>query len=440
MTVHPDGRKALVLTVGTGNFDDIERTLLAPVLRSVECGQWGRVVLLPSRETEELARALRERIPSPGITIDPLPERGQENDADACFGHFDQVLEQLGADGFEPVDIVTDFTRGTKAMSAALVLAAIGRDIPILRYVHSEQRDKRGMVVPGTERIGEIRTTLATARRLLDRAGHLMRRGDFSAVIELLPDLNRPFAGLFPKRFRVEAEALRAAAEVYAAWDRLDYASAVEIIERRGPDAVKAGEFATTPTMLRWLTRLAQKPDQEEREAMAHYLRRLVCDLLANAERRLRDRHFEDTLLRAYRVLELIGQIRMFSHGYDSASLPPDDVRIEAFRKHLRKRKSHDFGRNKGKLTAPRELAARFLKRLGDPLASRLLQFDTRHGESPTRGRNHSILVHGFTATAPPEDTPLRNVLIDLESLLREDDPKALERMKVARSLSFSSG
>ena len=437
MAIQRSGGKALVLTVGTGNVDDIERTLLVPVLKSIEAGDWNRVVLLPSRLTEVFARALQERASSPAVTMDPLPERGQENDADACFGHFDQVLEQLGADGFRPGDIVVDFTRGTKAMSAALVLAATGRNVPILRYVHGERRDERGMVVPGTEAIGEIRTTLATARRRLDRAAHLMRCGDFSAVIEFLPDRSGPFARLFPERFRVEARALRAAAEIYAAWDRLDYRNAVEMLDRCGETAAGAGEFATTPAMRGWLRRLARKPEQDRHEEMAAYLRALACDLLANAERRLRDRHFEDALLRAYRVLELVGQIRLFDRGYDSASLPEDDERIRAFRQYLRKKKSHDFGRNRGKLTAPRELAARFLKRLGDPIAPRLLRFDARHGESPTRSRNHSVLVHGFTAKAPPEETPLREVLDDLGRLLREDEPGAAARLDVARSLSF---
>ena len=46
--------------------------------------------------------------------------------------------------------VVADFTRGTKAMSAALVLAAVGA-VPLLRYVHGSERDERGAVLPGDE-------------------------------------------------------------------------------------------------------------------------------------------------------------------------------------------------------------------------------------------------------------------------------------------------
>lgn len=436
MTNHNGSRQALVLTVGTGNIDDIERTLLVPMIKSVDNGEWDRVILLPSRMTEQFAQTLQQRVSNPAVGIDALPALGHENDADACFGHFDSVLAQLIADGFKPGDIVVDFTRGTKAMSAALVLAAVGRNIPVLRYVHGERRDERGMVVPGTERIGQIPTTLATARRRLQQAKHFMRQGDFAGAIELLPNVG------VPEKLKEEAEALAAAAQIYAAWDRLNYKNAVEMLEQQGPAAARAGEFALTPPMRQWLSRLAKQPDRSDHAAMAACLRALACDLLANGERRLRDRHFEDTLIRAYRVLELTGQIRLFDRGYDSAALPEDDEKIKGFRAQLEKKKEHGFGvnkrgRKKGTLTAPRELAARFLKRLGDPLAAQLLKFDSGQGRFRTSLRNRSILTHGFTATAPPEERPLRQVLDDLERLLIEDDAKADDRLKVARSLSF---
>ena len=365
MTTHSGSKKALVLTVGTGNIDDIERTLLVPVLKSVEDGEWDRIVLLPSHTTEEFAQTLQERISNPAVEIDALPTSGQENDADACFGHFDSVLVQLIDDGFKPGDIVVDFTRGTKAMSAAVVLAALGRDIPVLRYVYSERRDERGTAIPGIEKVGQIKTNLATERRRLYQAERLMGHGNFSAVIELLPHLDGPFGKLFPAIFRPQAASLRAAAQIYAAWDRLDYKAADKALEIHGSTAAGAGRFAPTPEMGKWLRQLARRSDQSA------YRRALACDLLANAERRLRDQHFEDALLRAYRGLELIDY---------SAGLPPQDAKML-----------------KGR-------------------------------------RNRSILIHGFTATIPS----LRKYLADLERLLQEDDPKAGERLIVARSLDFS--
>ena len=419
----------LVLTVGTGDAEDLERSLIAPVLKSVAQGEWEQVVLLPSHITEAAARQLRERIGDVAVDVRPLPAAGQENDADACFGHFDAVLSGLVEQGVRPDRIVADFTRGTKAMSAALVLAAVRLDVPLLRYLYGE-RDTRGAVVAGTERVGEIRTGLVTARRRLDLVADLMRHGDFGAAISILPDLDGPFSALWPSSLRDEAAALRDEARVYAAWDRLDYGGALG-----APDRLDA-----PPEDVRhWLASLAERPKRSDRKGYAAWLRALACDLLANAERRVRDRHFEDALLRTYRILELIGQFRLFDKGYDSGCIPADDPVVEKLRRDIEKKGGHDFGRDArtGALTAPRELAARLLGRLDDPLASRLLEFDDNRSAVNTRSRNHSVLIHGFTAQAPAGEEPLREVLGDLEKLLIEDDPSAAERLALARRLAF---
>ena len=430
----------LVLTVGTGNAKDLEGSLIAPVLKSVGQGKWKQVVLLPSRITAAAARLLQERIGDITVVdIQPLPETGQENDADACFGHFNAVLAKLVEQGVRPDSIVADFTRGTKAMSAALVLAAVRLDIPRLRYLYGD-RDMRGTVLAGTERVGEIRTGLVTARRRIDLVADLMRHGDFGAAISVLPDLDGPFGALWPSSLRSEAKALRGVARVYAAWDRLDYRGALREMDAPGmacdglPDA-----FRPADGVRGWLKLLAKAPERSDKKGYAAWLRVLACDLLANAERRVRDRHFEDALLRTYRILELIGQFRLFDRGYDSGGIPPDDPVVAEFRRKLRKGGRQDFGSDPrtGNLIASRELATQLLKHLGDPLAPELLRFDKRHTTTKPRSRNQSVLIHGFTAQAPAENEALRAVLGDLGKLLVRDDAGANERLALARRLDF---
>lgn len=438
MTSQDGNRKALVLTVGTGDMDDPEKTLLSPMRKSIDRGEWGRILLLPSRTTEAAAGTLRDRVAGTAVTVDPLPKPGQEDDADQCFAHFDRILGQLMADGFKPGDIVADFTRGTKAMSAALVLAAVGHGVERLRYVHSPQRDSRGMVVPGTEKIGEIWTNVVTARRRVDEARVLMSHGDFGAALALLPD--QRFLTLFAEPLRKEAAALRAAARIYAAWDRLDYGSAVAVLDERD-DTAHAGAFAPTDKMERWLRRLAginsfRPPDADVQtycKDQARSLRPLACDLLANAERRVRDQHFEDAQLRVYRVLELLGQIRLFECGYDNADLPEDDDAIAAFEAAQAKSHRPAISATGRKRTAGRETTAHLLKHLGDPLADDLLRF----GRWPQGvRRNFSILIHGFTATARAREE-LSAALRQIETLLKADHQRAGDWLQVARSLLF---
>ena len=96
-----------------------------------------------------------------------------------------------------PHRVVVDFTRGTKAMSAALVLAATRREVPHLRYV-TGPRDRRGMVQAGSEEVRQIRTTVAAGHRRLDLARDLMLRGNFPAAEAVLPDPEHRFAAIFP--------------------------------------------------------------------------------------------------------------------------------------------------------------------------------------------------------------------------------------------------
>ena len=418
-------KRILVLTVGTGNVEKIDESLLKPLSKSIRQGEWSLAVLLPSTVTQDFAEQLKCRFPNLPIRVDPLPKPGLENDADECFGHFDKVLGKLMEEGYEAGAITVDFTRGTKAMSAALVLAAVRRDIPQLRYIWGE-RDELGMVIAGTEKISELSTTLATAHRQLDAATNLMRHGDFAAVLELTRDFPNLLAGALPARFHEEIDRLRRRATFYAAWDRLDYAEAAHRAEslRKEDDLDEA---------VSWICLLAGEPNMSCHEDMACWLQIVACDLLENGRRRIRDRHFEDALLRGYRVLELTGQFLLFKRGIDSASIDPDIPAVERLCKKLQNKGSHGFGSGKnGRLQAPRELAARLLKELGEPLAKDLLHFDNEHTRVRAKQRNHSILIHGFTATSGSDAAALDNLYDGLESLLNKSCPEVVNRAKSA--------
>ena len=406
-------RNVLVLTVGTGNMDAPEESLLKPLAKSIDEGEWCKVFLLPSSVTKGFAARLAERFPDLSVQIEPLPEPNMENDADACYGHFDKVLSQL-LENYEATSVTVDFTRGTKAMSAALVLAAVRRDIPRLQYVWGE-RDNRGMVVAGMERIEQFATERVTARRRIDAAKRLMDHGNFAAARDLMSDRSGQSGERLPKSLHDETTMLRRQAEFCAAWDRLDYAEADRLASEARPEDDLSDEA-------RWVSDLAQAPKKKDHASMARWLRAIACDLLENGRRRIQDQHFEDALLRAYRILELVGQFRLFDHGIDSASIDPNLEAVSRLKKKLKKG-SQDFGIGQDdRLTAPRELAARLLRCLEDPLGDELLKFDEKHGGIDAKERNHSILIHGFEAKAKSHSASSFHSLYEaLEELLRKD-------------------
>jgi len=415
----------LILTVGTGTIDDLEASLFQPLEKSLRDGQWSEAVLLPSKLTNDNARQFSERVQgrTTPIRIEPLPEAGQEEDPDACFGHFDHVLTRLREQGYKPESITPDFTRGTKAMSAALVLAAIRHGIPRLRYIGSTERDHRGTVIPGTEKIRDVMTLHATIRRRLDDAKQLICNGAFAAVVQLLPDLGgTQMASLVPKEFHDEISRLRRLAEFWSAWDRFDYKTAA-----RCAGALHENDKNALKDELDILQSLAKGPKQERHADMARWLRAIANDLWRDGYRHIHRQRFEDALLRGYRVLELIGQARLFDHGHDSDRIDPDDLKVEEFRQDQRKNNKPDFGRRKqdGRevLTAAKELTARFLQHLGDPLAKDLLDFDKGGKHSlKVKDRNNSILTHGFSVVDIDESS-LNKLYNRIRSLLDKDCP-----------------
>jgi len=153
-----NANSVLVATVGLGNIDQVRASLLEPMKRSLAAGTWSRIVLVPSKVTEELAGQLRAETRDAPIEICPLPEAGNEDSLVPCREHIAMVFRRLIEQGIDPAQIVLDFTRGTKVMSVAATVAALSCGIRRVQYVVGGQRDARGVVVPGTEQVrhGEL--------------------------------------------------------------------------------------------------------------------------------------------------------------------------------------------------------------------------------------------------------------------------------------------
>jgi hypothetical protein len=389
--------RALLLTVGTGDAAELETSLFTPLMLSIRNGDWARVVLLPSLVTAPNAEEVRRRLDAQAIVIAPLPVRGAEDDADACFDHFDRVIEDLLADGRAPADLTADFTRGTKAMSAALVLAAVRHGVPALRYVAGQQRDQRGMVVPGGERLRETRTARATARRRLDLARGLVEHAGFGAALSLLPDPDNRLAAIgWDTAEREALRALRPLVAFLAAWDRLDYTVSVGIA-LPAPEALPAAWRRHRPPapVIDLVRRLATWPRSD---------RLIAIDLLANAERRVTQGQYEDALVRVYNVVERIARARLADAG----------------------------GGNEGRA---RNMDA--LEQRRDPLAPKLRALDRAHPSLQPAARNDSILVHGHAAPGSASPSTWPALLSAIEDVLRRDaalrgDTAALDRDLVA--------
>jgi CRISPR-associated protein (TIGR02710 family) len=411
------------MTVGAGFPDQIEKSLLAPLLMSIDHGNWRRVVLFPSVETIVHAKAIRDRRPNLDFDIEPFEQPRTENDVDACFEHFDKVIAALLKGGATPHEIAADFTRGTKAMSAALTMAAVRRGIRQLRYIEGER--ERGTVKPGSEKLRDFYPLKVIAGRRLDAGLMLVKKGSFAAAAELL---NEGILGeeRWDEDLRRKAEAARELARFLAAWDRLDYDRAHTLLDSTRTLDLPSDWAALVPPdkVAAWIDNLSAPEKRKDLQFMADHCRRLAVDLAANAERCVEAHRFEDALVRAYRVSEILGQAALFAQGYDSEHVKLDDPRMTEFRKELKRSKSNLPSPNSKDPTAcslAKEQVARFLKHLGDKVGKQLIEFskDGRPGEM-LKKRNNSILIHGFSARGPKDRGDAKRLVEGLEKLLHQ--------------------
>jgi len=460
-------KKTLVLTVGTGDKDRLRETLLVPLRKSIDAGLWKNVVLLPSREPASLmvSEEIRDNAKYP-VTVCPLPSVGDEYDLDRCYLCFDSVIGGLLDEGCSPSDIVLDFTRGTKVMSAAAVLAAFQRAVSEYRYMDGE-RDVRGMVLPGSETIAPSSADAAVTRRLEDAAIRFFENGNFAAVPQVLLPGN-------PVHDKVGS-----LARFYAAWDRFDYVAAAGVKPAcfNGLAATAWSRFVPSGEAVRWAKLLAQAPqDMKERSL---WMRSLAVDVLVNAERRAAQEQYEDAVVRIYRVLELMGLYHLHDHGMTNLQSrrhgKPDEKKQELVEKNADMERCRLCGgqlSDEKKQELVKKNARRredILKKLGEMVKKETLewqgptdwkQYRTRSecintliavGDPIGRAirsiagdvaplRNKSVLVHGFSSRVSDRDVfneacePVRRLL---EEDLGHDLFNALA--SVPRSINFSS-
>jgi CRISPR-associated protein (TIGR02710 family) len=433
-------KRTIVLTVGTGNERDLEASILSPFRKSLGEGRWEQVVLLPSRATIRLAEMVRADHPELAgrIRIEPLPELDWEYDLDRCFGHFQRVLLVLLESGCGAASIIVDLTRGTKAMSAALALAAVSVGINTIRYIEGTAKDHNGITIAGTERVSDISAGTVARARTLSLAESFLREGQFSAASRLLGAdkelVTHPQYGLAARR-------LEWAARFWGKWDHLDYQGAQECLSWLRDCGRVSGmheDFVPSEAQRKLLSELARSAPAD---AAAHVplCRALTADLLANARRRLAQGQTEEALVRVGRVIELVGQTRLFTYGFNSSAVPVDDERVAPWIEKQKKQNRFVEVRN-GKAVLARRKVVSLLKHLGDRMAEKLNKLDSWLEDFDIESRNHSVLIHGFVARSAGLSGRISEWIEKLEELHRnEDAPGNAALIAAARFRFFPS-
>ncbi|MGC8963711.1 MAG: TIGR02710 family CRISPR-associated CARF protein [Candidatus Bipolaricaulaceae bacterium] len=249
---------------------------------------------------------------SEGYEIITLPHF---DDFDDCFRRIDAALGEYEGKASERI---ADYTGGTKTMTAAMVAAAILRGWT-LSVVGGQRRDTV-KVVKGTELARRVQSASARVALVSSAARALYVQQEFAGAATLLQELfsQEELPGEESSRLGGLCAFLRA----LSAWDRFAYAEALNLL-RSAPSLWREG-----PGIL----------DQIFYEKGLSY--RAVEDLVGNALRRAHQGRYEDAVLRLYRAVELLGQLRLQERGLDPSDLDLDKLLAARLPEDLAKRLS----------------------------------------------------------------------------------------------------
>ena len=425
--------QAMLVTVGVGSTVE-GSTVSDGIAYAIRSKQPDFVMFLTTLQSEE------RTVPNLSQTLNLSSEEYQcrrvqdENDVEKCTLDFIAAIQDLKKRGFNPKDIVADFTSGTKAMSAALVTAGLEEALRELSYIAGE-RGEGGRVVSGTERAISLAPNRLRVRRIMEQAiteFNAVRFDTSLAMLNQIKELIRLQSVL------QTVDTLRALALGYCAWDQFDYKLALSELDGLTGNALlpEWGLKSKLERHKRFLHRVKNSDYGVER----------ATDLWNSAERRKVEGRFDDAVARLYRLIEYIAQVRLFC---DHNGLKTGDLDISLLPESLRASYKEKAGRS-GKIELGLYESYKLLKVLDNDLGHLFItKYDETEELKKVLGlRNQSILAHGFgplsqngceTAQASVRSL-MDQAFQNWEGTARESDFPQLNALQVISSLSLSNG
>ncbi len=233
----------------------------------------------------------------PDLQLIALPD---PDDLAAIHSRILQACEGL-SDRFSRLELLGDYSGGTKAMSAALAMALVDQNAQ-LSLVAGNRRN-----LIRIERSEGIRpmavSTIRVGRLLREQLPPLLERHLYDQAYLLLQELRLLQADSLDQASLEAIDHLKQHLAVLMRWDRFEWDGALSDASRLDPQQ-------HPEALLLWWKRVvaAQTMLHGEQGAVACTGYELVQDLLLNAERRGRRGWYDDAVARLYRALELLAQ------------------------------------------------------------------------------------------------------------------------------------
>ncbi len=233
-------------------------------------------------------------------------EISDHQDIGICYQEIRTDIERwLSERKLTSEEVYVDITGGTKAMSAALMLAAV-EQFKNFTYVGGSSRDSNnlGTVITGSEHVIRCQNPWITyAVRELERANGLLEGFCADSAAEILEDA----AQKCNESQRARLEAFAGLAKALGLADRFDFKRAHSEFRRWYQKLELSLDYPLYQRLLSLHEHWKAVGDQVKHSDQTAE-RETLLELIANAERRAKQSRYDDAVGRLYRAVELRGQ------------------------------------------------------------------------------------------------------------------------------------
>lgn len=369
------GKRALIISLGTGIGPGSAQSLAGAVAFSVNSSGTDKVLFVVTRESREKMLPLVLQQTS---TNHEVCEIDDPEDINQIYNKLAPSFKEMRS---EYMSLVVDYTSGTKAMTGALAILGSIYEADALSYVTGQRH--QGVVVTGTEKLLTLRPFHIIAEKRIGEAINFFNHCQFDVAVLIISQMGKtvPLPGIMER-----ITPLKSVSQAFSLWDRFDHKAAFEELKK-----VDLPAFDDNKAFLGKLLHT------DKREPY------LIADLLSNARRRGEiEQNYDDAVGRLYRVTELIAQYQLRSYGIeDTGDVPRDKIPTSLL---------NELGTGDAKVKVGLHTSYRLLATKGDKIGLRYQE--DRWLQNLLRRRNTSILAHGLKPVEQKDYLDLRDAVI----------------------------
>lgn len=390
-------KKVLIITIGTGaTGSDIAHGLFF----SIKDSNPNLLVLIGSQKSFKTTLPhLENMIKAEGMDCQITKKEIEEiNDFEKLHFEFSRIITDLAQEGYSLNKISVDYTSGTKAMSSALVSAALFNKVGSISYVYGE-RGEGGRVKTGTERRSSLIPTKIFSDEIIKKAKEYFNSYRFTTCIELLTNFD------FHPDYQEKVYLILKLASFFDAWDKFDFKLAFELFKKLNLDDLRLFELKNKFENYYQPLLIKLKSKEESLEKL--------LDLIGNADRRAVEGRYDDAIARLYRGLEMLGQIEFLKEFNCNTS----EVHIQYIPKvYHQEILDKYYDKKDGKIKIPLYGTFELLSKVGNNFGKLFIErWDDI--QKLLSLRNKSILAHGNVPLNQKNFDEARSIIVDFLSL-----------------------